>query len=171
MLCIFSQKQNIPRINKQHVEVIIKNILFSLPSFKSPSAQGNEVMQTLMSAAKAELRPDFQSVSNVQFYLGLAAEVSLKHHAASSFEFLRLYHSSLLGKITLHKVQKEMQATLICGAAEYFSEYEKTKPPSHELQSLRKQVTDCCPVLLQVCIVEKPFYIPLLTTHLGSCYS
>ncbi|TFK74260.1 hypothetical protein BDN72DRAFT_760050 [Pluteus cervinus] len=147
----------IPRLPPSDVEIIIKDLLLSLPAYKHNSQAGTPLLRVLLNKASANLRLDLRAPKDVKLdnalpYINLAKLIVLQHPVASPTELLRFYFISVASKIPLQKLAPETQLAAICELIEVLAacENDSTSQGSQDLVSLRRQIVDACPYLLEV---------------------
>ncbi|OJT02632.1 Apoptosis inhibitor 5-A [Trametes pubescens] len=165
----------ITKLPPSELDVIVKDILASLPSFKPPSSRGKELLDLLLGQARAMLKSDLPSsgesgsLYNVRYYLDLASFITVENRLSAPSHLLRFYYSNLTPKLVLGRLAEDDQAYVIRRVAETFAAYDETgvrAPPTAPAAdvakqagngpdfaddgALRKQFIDICSVLLQV---------------------
>ncbi|KAI0358737.1 hypothetical protein OH77DRAFT_1494335 [Trametes cingulata] len=165
----------ISKLPPSEVEVIVKDILAVLPSFRPPSTRGQELLDLLLSQARAALKADLPSgvekgsLESSRYYLELASFVAVDRRLAHPSQLLRFYYTNLTTKLVLSRLSEEDQAYVICRVADVFvasDEPSARAPPTApaaetarrtgngldvaEDSALRKQFPDVCVVLLQI---------------------
>ncbi|EIW62949.1 uncharacterized protein TRAVEDRAFT_112793 [Trametes versicolor FP-101664 SS1] len=143
------------------LDVIVKDIMASLPSFKPPSSRGKELLDLLLGQARAMLKSDLPSggesgsLHNVRYYLDLASFITIENRLSTPSHLLRFYYSNLTPKLVLGRLAEDDQAYVIRRVAETFAVYDEmgqvgNGPDFVDDGALRKQFLDICSVLLQV---------------------
>ncbi|KAI0364432.1 hypothetical protein BV20DRAFT_859949 [Pilatotrama ljubarskyi] len=165
----------ISKLTPSEVDVIVKDILASLPSFRPPSLRGRELLDLLLSQVRAALKTDLPSgaekgfLQHSRYYLDLASYVAVDRRLAHPSHLLRFYYTNLTTKLVLSRLSEEDQAYVIRRVAEAFAASEDASgraPPTApaaetakrmgnggdiaEDTALRKQFPDVCAVLLQI---------------------
>ncbi|KAI0829746.1 hypothetical protein BC628DRAFT_1477435 [Trametes gibbosa] len=152
----------IPRLPQKDVDVIVKDILASLPSFKPSFSRGKELLDVLLAQARATLKADIPSGSekgslrHARHYLDLASFVTLDARLAHPSPLLRFYYSNLTPKLVLGRLAERDQAFVLCNVADIVAaSADAAKQPWNGADlgndaALRRQFLDICSVLLQV---------------------
>ncbi|OSD04110.1 hypothetical protein PYCCODRAFT_1364979 [Trametes coccinea BRFM310] len=162
----------IARLSSSDVEVIVKDILAALPSFKPPSSRGRELLDVILAQARATLKVDLPSgaetgsLQETRYYLDIATFVTVDRRLSSPTQLLRFYYTNLTPKLVLGRLSEEDQAYVIRRVAETFAACDERTPPTGpaadagrrpgngmdatEEAALRKQFPEICYVLLQV---------------------
>lgn len=162
----------------------MKDILAALPSFKSSSARGKELLDIILAQIRAALKADLSagmdsvSLSSSRDYLDLASYIVVDKRLAPPADLLRFYYVSLAPKSVLGRLSEEDQAYVLVAVAQVFSAAEEMgpkQPPtapaadlgkipgsasnSNEEIALRRQFPDVCSVLLQVLYLTSQKYL------------
>ncbi|KAI0674909.1 hypothetical protein C8Q78DRAFT_964902 [Trametes maxima] len=151
----------IPKLSPGDVDVIVKDVLASLPSFKLPSTRGKELLDILLAHARAALKHDLPSgnetgaLQNTRYYLELASFISVDHRLVNPSHLLRFYYTTLTPKLVLGRLHEEDQAYIIRSVAKLLAASDEAKTlgsntTAADEAALRKQFPDVCTVLLQV---------------------
>jgi hypothetical protein len=149
------------------LQVIVKNLLVSLPSYRNPnSSRGNDLLQLLLDKAKTsfrtESRPgDNSSFDNVRLYLNLAKYIVLTEKVASPTTLLHFFCASMIGKMTLQRLRPGDRVLIICDTAEILTACHEDAGSrgAKQWSFLQRQITDACPILLEAgdhCVVLTP---------------
>ncbi|RDB16769.1 Apoptosis inhibitor 5 [Hypsizygus marmoreus] len=147
----------IPKLGISDIEIIVKDLLLPLNSYKPHSTTGHLLLQSLLDKIASCLRTglrsgDVTSLHSALLLLDLAAFVVVEKQAAPPIQLLRFYCNSLSSKITLQKFSKEDQPSMICNFAEALVATSKDVQPKDDgtpLDVLNKQIVDACPLLLE----------------------
>ncbi|KAH9859015.1 hypothetical protein C2E23DRAFT_880401 [Lenzites betulinus] len=168
----------IPRLSQKDADVIVKDILAPLPSFKPTFARGKELLDLLLAQARATLKADLPSggeegtLRHARHYLDLASFIAVDARLAHPSHLLRFYYSNLTPKLVLGRLPEDDQAYVFRNVAAIFTaceEFKASVPPTgpaanvarqhgssadtgNDDAALRKQFLDICSVLLQVFI-------------------
>jgi len=153
----------------------------SLPSYRDRnSPRGNELLQYFLDKAKTSFRTDFRpgnqaSFENTRFSLNLAKHIVLVERLASLTDLLQFFCVSMIGKMTLQKISPDGQVSVISDTADILAAcHEDVRcRTSAQFSSLQRQVTDACPILLEVSY-PFPHYLPygiMLSSNPGSVRS
>ncbi|KAI8992938.1 hypothetical protein BD414DRAFT_514013 [Trametes punicea] len=164
----------IAKLSSSDADVIVKDILAPLPSFRPPSPRGKELLDVLLTQARALLKSNLPSgaesgsLQDTRYYLDLASFITVERHLAPASHLLHFYYSHLTPKLVLGRLSDDDQAYVIGRVAETFAACDdvatRTPPmgPSTDVRgtrdgfeaadgaALRKQFPDICSVLLQV---------------------
>ena len=142
------------------IDIIVRDILLSLPSFSKSSSRGEELLETLLEEAKTLLRIDLphddsrSSLRRTRGYLDLAYLVAVDKQVAHPSQLLRFYCANLVSKITLARLNEDLQVYVLTSITEILSACEDRGPAPGFLpgpaSSLRNQVVAACPSLLSV---------------------
>ncbi|KAI0779607.1 hypothetical protein C8Q74DRAFT_1199239 [Fomes fomentarius] len=157
------------------VDIIVKDILVALPTFKSSAPRGKELFNIILGqvhvALKIDLHPGLEnaSLSTSRYYLDLAFFVAVEKRLAHPSDLLRFFYASLTPKLVLVRLCEEYQAYVISSVARTIAASEElgTRAPptapaadlgktpgnasaAGEDAVLRRQFPDICAVLLQV---------------------
>ncbi len=183
----------ITKLPPSELDVIVKDILASLPSFKPPSSRGKELLDLLLGQARAMLKSDLPSsgesgsLYNVRYYLDLASFITVENRLSAPSHLLRFYYSNLTPKLVLGRLAEDDQAYVIRRVAETFAAYDETgvrAPPTAPAAdvakqagngpdfaddgALRKQFIDICSVLLQVSRYHHTTLFPTINVEIRS---
>jgi hypothetical protein len=153
-----SGKQVIPRLDDADVEVIVKDILVSLPVLKEPdSARGSGLLKSMLEEARSAFRNDFRPGNSASFaptrlYINLAKHLVLKEKLALPTELLQFFCASMIGKMTLQKFSADDRVSIISDTAEMLTACceDVRCRGSKEFLSSQRQIVDACPILLEV---------------------
>ena len=140
------------------MEIIVRDLLLSLPTFKSGSVHGSTLSNILLEKVSSYLRTGIRSgdvtmLNSAQSCLDLVAFVVITKKAAPAIPLLRFYCSYISTKITLQKFSKPQQSLLICSIAEALAASQGPQPDDDDgvpFDALRRHVVDSCPFLLEV---------------------
>ncbi|KAH9895220.1 hypothetical protein C8Q73DRAFT_644717 [Cubamyces lactineus] len=165
----------VTKVSPHDVDVIVKDILASLPSFKPSSSRGKELLDVVLAQARATLKSDLPpgsehgSLENTRYYLDLASFIATDRRFAHPSHLLRFYYTNLTPKLVLVRLPEEDQAYVIRRVAETFTAcddvavWAPSSGPAADIAkkagngvdaaddaALRKQFPEICSVLLQV---------------------
>lgn len=131
--------------------------MYALPAFASqkPSERGSELLQLLLAekilpALKEDLQSDSKVLSTTRPILQICEHLSCILQAVPAVDLLQFFCASLIGKITLQKMQVIDQQWIVCSLARVLRVAEK-QAPSPRFSALRRAIIDACPYLLEVC--------------------
>ncbi|KAH7925612.1 hypothetical protein BV22DRAFT_1104816 [Leucogyrophana mollusca] len=156
----------ISRLGTSDVEVIVKDILLSLPCYRLNSPRGSELLDALLQKIKGPLREratDTKILQAIEFYLTLADFVAVERRVASPAELLRFYCTSLTGKLVLQRFPREGQVALVSHIADALSacgDESRVRPQvcsPDQFSLLQRQVVDACPILFEVLFDSKMY--------------
>ena len=145
--------QAIPKLNFTDVEVIVKDLLLSLPAFKARSRYGPALVELLLEKVSSSLRTVPRSSDNLLSYLDLLAVLVVERHTAPAIQLLRFYCSNLSSKITLQKLGPSDRTLVICNMVETFDATNNATElgdDGQQLDVLTRQLVDASPFLLEV---------------------
>ncbi|KAI0769397.1 hypothetical protein BD413DRAFT_83385 [Trametes elegans] len=161
----------VTKLSPNDTDVIVKDILASLPSFKPPSLRGKELLDVLLAQARATLKTDLPSggetgsLRNTRYYLDLASFVAVDRRMAHPSILLRFYYTHLTPKLVLVRLHEGDRAYVIRRVVETFAIVDESTraPPTGpaaertdvgadtvDVAALRKQFPEISSVLLQV---------------------
>ncbi|KAG0707033.1 hypothetical protein DFH29DRAFT_898065 [Suillus ampliporus] len=148
----------IKRLETRDVEVIIKDLLLTMPCYTPGSARGMDLLHVLLDKARSSLNVksnDLGSIKTIDFYISLAHFVAIEKRVASPVLLLRFYSTALMRKPVLQRFSPEEQLVLagrVVEALQACEEESRVRPQicTHEQFSLlRRQVVDGAPNLLE----------------------
>ncbi|RPD58686.1 hypothetical protein L227DRAFT_504962 [Lentinus tigrinus ALCF2SS1-6] len=163
----------ITKLSPADVDTIVKDIISALPSFRSYSARGKELLDLLLGQIRAAFKTDLPSgevsgtLSGARHYLDLVSFVTVEKRLAHPSLLLRFYYTSITPKSVLRRLTEEDQAYVITAVARLVAACEegpKVPPtaPAADLgkvtggvpsvaddTALRRQFPDVCAVLLE----------------------
>ncbi|KZT10939.1 uncharacterized protein LAESUDRAFT_721349 [Laetiporus sulphureus 93-53] len=151
----------VEKLTPADVDVIVKEILLALPSFKPSSPRSKQLLEVVLDRTKALLKSDLSSgsdrspLTNVRYWLDLAAYIALENRVAHPSDLLRFYFTTLSSRMMLLRLDEDAQFFVLSRIADALSAYEKGPPEGSssthaEDALLRKQTPDICVVLLQI---------------------
>ena len=152
------------------VELIVKDIIASLPSFKPPSSRGKELLDILLAHVRAAFASDIHSdakggsSSHWRYYLDLASFVTLEKRLVHPSHLLEFYHATFVQKRTVERLPEQHQAYVMSEVAHILSacgEANGRAPPTTPIvkpelsdsaddSDFHSQLSDICAALLQV---------------------
>ncbi|CCM03887.1 uncharacterized protein FIBRA_06038 [Fibroporia radiculosa] len=153
--------RGIAKLTPVDAEILVKDILVSIPSFKPASARGKELLEAILDRAKVALKADLLpgservSLQQTRYYLELSSYVAVEKHIAQPSQLLRFYFTSMTSKMILMRLNEEAQLFVISHVADVLSAYEERPPQAAgasdaDTAMLRRQIPDVCVLLLQV---------------------
>ncbi|KAG5642830.1 hypothetical protein DXG03_002061 [Asterophora parasitica] len=161
----------IPKLELRDVEIIVEDLLMPLKAFRVSSARGHTLLQALLNKVAEHLQKgtrsgDVSLLHSAQPYLDLASFVVVEKQAAPAIQLLRFYCTSISTKMTLQKFSKDDQRLIVSRLAATLVTANKNPQPENEgvpLETLRRQVVDSCPFLLES-LVPPPASPPVIAT-------
>ncbi|OSX65813.1 hypothetical protein POSPLADRAFT_1043402 [Postia placenta MAD-698-R-SB12] len=143
------------KLPPSEIDVIVKEILMSLPSFKPSSPRGRELLDLLLERARASLKAELpsggerSSMQQTRHYLSLASHIVIEKRVTQPAPLLRFYFTSLSSKITLLRLDEDAQIFVLSQIADLINSYEErssqgTGQSPTEDALLRKQIPDVC---------------------------
>ncbi|TFY56680.1 hypothetical protein EVJ58_g7487 [Rhodofomes roseus] len=144
------------------IDIIVKDILLSLPSFKPSSPRGKQLLDAVLEKAKASLKADLlpsdaqSPLTDSRYYLELASYIAVQKRVAHPSHLLRFHFTSqLAAKATLLGLTEDARAFVISSVGDILdaceaSPLEGASMPPQEDAALRRQTPDLCLVYLQV---------------------
>ncbi|KIO09397.1 hypothetical protein M404DRAFT_131889 [Pisolithus tinctorius Marx 270] len=144
----------------QEVELIVRDILLSLPCYRVYPSRGDSILQALLDRAKVLLQlraSNYEPLSSTRSFLALAQFVAIDRHAASPAILLQFYLSFLTGRMVLQKFSPQTRVDIVSWISEALlaceAEMTKLQPISNreQLRRLLNQTVDASSVLLEVC--------------------
>ncbi|KAI6166034.1 apoptosis inhibitory protein 5-domain-containing protein [Pisolithus thermaeus] len=154
----------------QEVEVIVRDILLSLPCYRVYSSRGDSILLALLDRAKLPLQlpaSNYGLLSSARSLLALAQFVAVDKHAASPAILLQFYLSFLMGRMALQKISSQDRVDVISWISEALlaCEAEMVKPrqtsSQEQLRRLLSQTIDATSLLLEIlfdCKVYNPVF-------------
>lgn len=140
--------------------------MFSLPSFKSPSTRGEELLVVLLEKAKRAWHAETEQgqLKETWFYLELSSSV-VKEGVAPPLELLRFY-TPLLHRLASSRLSRLSPDDLALIMKHLTKAFTLSDPPS-EYSKLpeRKQILDASPVLFEVTFSFLPLSLLIPSTH------
>ncbi|KAL6303506.1 hypothetical protein BKA93DRAFT_734804 [Sparassis latifolia] len=154
----------INKLTPRDVDIIVKEILLSVASFKPLSSRGRDLLDVVLDRAKSELKTDLPpgsdhlSLEHSRYFLDLASFISVEKRLAHPSHLVRFYYTSLVPKMVLLRLTEHAQSFIISNVANTLSACEDGSQDvsSGEDPSVRKQVPDICAALLQF-VAEEDF--------------
>ncbi|KAI0708908.1 hypothetical protein C8T65DRAFT_649312 [Cerioporus squamosus] len=156
----------ITKLSPAEVDTIVKDIIAGLPSFRSYSTRGKELLDLLLGQIRATLKTDLPAgednatLEGARYYLDLKRLVHPSH-------LLRFYYASLTPKAVIRRLMEEDQAYVISEVARLVVACEESPkapptapaadlgkapggvPSAADEAALRRQFPDVCAVLLE----------------------
>ncbi|KAJ7213028.1 hypothetical protein GGX14DRAFT_446084 [Mycena pura] len=141
----------IPKLSTADTDIIVKQLLLDLQSYRPGLPRSNALLRTLLDQAqvcfKAEAKQ--RALVRTRFYMDLMAYVTTEKSLGSPLDLLRFYLPSLVAKMTLLLLTPDDQVYVICNMAETFAACEKARDNSQQLAVLRNQSVDASPNLFE----------------------
>ncbi|KAI0948946.1 hypothetical protein AcW1_008681 [Taiwanofungus camphoratus] len=134
-------------------DIIVKEILLSLPSFKPFSDRGKQLLGVVIDRAKSTIKTDLppgserSSLENTRYYLDLASFIVVDKCLTQPSQLLRFYFTSLMPKMIFLRLNEDAQTLVMSNTAALLSASEQNGPEGRRENSgspedmlLRKQV-------------------------------
>lgn len=162
------------RLRPVDIDIIVKDILLSLPSFGRYSQRGNDLLESILTEAKtahkSELSTDggLSPLTKTRYYLSLAAYVAIERHVARPTSLLRFYCQTFASRITLLRLNADLRAFVIDNFAKALSSLQENAPKmvnlsAEEVTQLCNTVVDVSPALFSVSLGSRILGMILLT--------
>ncbi|KAJ3538874.1 hypothetical protein NM688_g6450 [Phlebia brevispora] len=138
------------------INIIVKDIVLSLPSYSRYSQHGDELLDIVLVEAKASVKSEELSPqTKTRQYLSLAAYLAIEKRVARPTNLLQFYCQNFASRIVLLKFTEEMRVFVIENFANALSSLQENAPkmatPSaEEVIHLRNNTIDACPGLFAV---------------------
>ncbi|TFK90652.1 hypothetical protein K466DRAFT_484402 [Polyporus arcularius HHB13444] len=163
----------ITKLSSADVDTIVKDIIAALPSFRSYSARGKELLDVLLGQIRATLKTDLPAgednatLEGARSYLDLVSFVAVEKRLVHPSHVLRFYYASLTPKAVLGRLTEEDQVYVITEVARLVAACEESPkvpptapaadlgkapggvPSPADEAALRRQFPDVCAVLLE----------------------
>ncbi|KAH9916838.1 uncharacterized protein B0H18DRAFT_1036990 [Fomitopsis serialis] len=152
----------VDKLTPADIDVIAKDVLLSLPSFKPSSPRGKQLLDAVLEKAKGSLKTDLLAaeahtpLTNSRYYLDLASIIAVQKRVAHPSHLLRFYFTSqLAAKPTLLRLTEDAQAFVLSNVADTLaacqaSPLEGASMMPQEDATLRRQTPHVCHNYLQV---------------------
>ncbi|KAH9932462.1 uncharacterized protein B0H18DRAFT_985633 [Fomitopsis serialis] len=152
----------VDKLTPADIDIISKDILLSLPSFKPSSPRGKQLLDAVLEKAKGSLKADLLAaeahtpLTRSQYYLELASNIAVRKRVAHPSHLLRFYFTSqLAAKPTLLRLTEDAQAFIQSNVADTLaacqaSPLEGASMTPQEDATLRRQTPHVCHNYLQV---------------------
>ncbi|KAJ7162251.1 hypothetical protein C8R46DRAFT_1353235 [Mycena filopes] len=138
----------IPKLAAAETDIIVKQILLSLPSYRLGSSRSNTLLKTIADKTQSCLKADPKSLANARFYMDLMAYLAIEKAVVSPTELLLFYVPSLVAKPVLLRLSPDDQLFVVWNVAEALTASEKgAQTPQHI--ALRNQSVEASPILLE----------------------
>jgi len=136
---------------------ILQNLVYCLPPFTSRkfNERGSELLQLLLAemvlpALREDLHSDTRYLSTTRPILQICENLTCSLQVVPAVDLLHFFCTSLIGKITLQRMQVSDQQWVICSLARILGMAAR-QPQNSQFLSLRRTIIDACPYLLEVC--------------------
>ncbi|KAJ7122054.1 hypothetical protein C8R43DRAFT_1032975 [Mycena crocata] len=141
----------LPKLTPADTDIIVKQLLLDLPTFRSESPLSESLLLTLLEKAQSCLRADAGQLTTTRFYMDLMAYVVVEKSSGSPLALLRFYLPTFVGKVTLQKYSPDDQIFIICNMAEALAacEARNKDQDSPSLTAPRNQSVDASPNLFE----------------------
>ncbi|KAJ7502500.1 apoptosis inhibitory protein 5-domain-containing protein [Mycena galericulata] len=149
----------LPKLTPTDTDIIVKQLLLDLHSFRSGSTRGKALLITLLEKAQTCLKTDAKApiptLATTRFYMDLMAYVAIEKSLGSPIDLLRFYLPALVTKMTIPKFSADDQNFIICSMAETLAACEEVNkgPDSAQLSILRNHSVAAAPNLFE-CLVN-----------------
>lgn len=130
-------------------DIIVKQILLSLPSYRPGSSRSNTLFKTLADKTQSCLKDDPKSLASARFYMDLMAYLAIEKAVVSPTELLLFYVPSLVAKPVLLRLSPDDQLFVIWNVAEALTASEKGAQTSQHI-TLRNHSVEASPILFEV---------------------
>ena len=149
------------RLPPGDIDMIVKDIFLSLPSFGRYSNRGEALLEIILSEAKSSVKSELSSSDELssqtktQRYLSLARFLAIEKRVARPTSLLQFYCQNFSTKASQARCTEAMRVFVIENFANALSSLQENAPKMvtptpEEVARLRNQVVDVCPVLLTV---------------------
>lgn len=143
------------------IEVIVKDILLSMQSFRKLSPRGKQLFDIVLDRVTTSLKFDLQpgaeqaSLDHTRPYLDLASYISVERRVAHPLHLLRFYLTKLMPKTTMWKLSSDAQVFVISGVATSLAaceEGDQASAPAEAAENwqIRKLAVESSAVLFEV---------------------
>ncbi|KAJ8508003.1 hypothetical protein ONZ45_g9691 [Pleurotus djamor] len=149
----------IPTLNQADIRTVVQDILILLPSYSSSqTSRGQALVQALLSRASESLRSALRapgkavSLEDTWFFVDLAHFVAVENNFAPAIDLVVFYLSSLTSKMTLQRLAKQDQDSVIIHVANSIA---ASRHVNHDLvdeqqvMKVRRQAVDGLPILFE----------------------
>ncbi|KAF7790046.1 hypothetical protein EIP86_000995 [Pleurotus ostreatoroseus] len=147
------------RLPPGDIDMIVKDIFLSLPSFGRYSNRGEALLEIILSEAKSSVKSELSSSDELssqtktQRYLSLARFLAIEKRVARPTSLLQFYCQNFSTKASQARCTEAMRVFVIENFANALSSLQENAPKMvtptpEEVARLRNQVVDVCPVLL-----------------------
>ncbi|KAJ8515571.1 hypothetical protein ONZ45_g7034 [Pleurotus djamor] len=149
----------IPTLNQTDIRTVVQDILILLPSYSSSqTSRGQALLQALLSRASESLRSALRapgkaiSLEDTWFFVDLAHFVAVENNFAPAIDLVVFYLSSLTSKMTLQRLAKQDQDSVIIHVANSIA---ASRHVNHDLvdeqqvMKVRRQAVDGLPILFE----------------------
>lgn len=143
---------------------VMKDLIFKLPVFQSPSTRGELLLAAFLERAALE-KTGKQSLSNSRPYLELAQDLVIRHRASSPLTLLRYYCSTLTGRLFLQQLSPTDRLRVLNDLTDLLVFCHQNYGGDASVQDFQWKIVDASPVLLEVCISLGFQTFMLLTIH------
>lgn len=143
------------------IDIIVKDILLALPTFKANSPRIQELVDTLLQLARSASKTDREShptnspLTTTIYYLDLLADIVVARHLADPRLLMQFYSANFISKIIMSRLSQGAQIAVLSRIAHVLAACEeRTDPfPSSYTFSTDKAnlFYNASTVLLQVC--------------------
>ncbi|KAI6010504.1 apoptosis inhibitory protein 5-domain-containing protein [Pisolithus marmoratus] len=150
----------------REVELVVRDILLSLPCYRVYPSRGDSMLLALLDRAKESLQQragNYEPLSSTRSFLALAQFVAIDRHAASPAILLQFYLSFLMGRMVLQKFSPQDRVDIISWISETLlvcdAEMDKLQQASSQdqLRRLLSQTVDASSLLLEILFDSKVY--------------
>ncbi|KAJ7354533.1 hypothetical protein DFH08DRAFT_855179 [Mycena albidolilacea] len=144
----------IPILAPTDTDIVVKQLLLQLQSFRPGSSRGTSLLLALITKAQLCLKADFaakqsqSSLTTTRFYMDLMSYVAIEKSLGSPTDLLKFYVPGPVSKVTLTRLSADDQIFVICNMAEALAACEKAVDAS-QLSVLRNQSVEASPILFE----------------------
>ncbi|EIN11204.1 hypothetical protein PUNSTDRAFT_118713 [Punctularia strigosozonata HHB-11173 SS5] len=153
----------VAKLDVKEADIIVKDILLVLPSYRTNPARGVELLQTLCDRARAALKEDLQEsrqgakrLDATSAWLALATHVVTEKKIGTPIPLLGFYLTSILRGDVLLSLAPEEQVAILSGFASLLSACSEivqqgpsTRFAEVELPGIQRQTVGAGPVVLE----------------------
>ncbi|KAK7692179.1 hypothetical protein QCA50_003802 [Cerrena zonata] len=149
----------IGKVRSMDTDIIVKNILLSLPTFSQYSSRGKELLDVILTEAKAVLKEDVpaSNLAHTRYFLELASFVAVEKQVAHPALLLRFLQANLVPKLPGNRLSEEdslfvfeLYGNLVSTTFRADAKLGANSPSTDELSAIRVQVVEACVILLPI---------------------
>ncbi|KAJ7141110.1 hypothetical protein C8R44DRAFT_692909 [Mycena epipterygia] len=143
----------LPKLASADTDIIVKQLLLHLHSYRSGTPRGSTLLLTLLDKAQLCLKADAgqPTLATTRFYMDLMAYVAIEKALGSPIDVLRFYLPALVTKVTIQRLSSDDQIFVICNMAETLAACEEGSKvhDAPQLSALRNHSVDASPTLFE----------------------